>query len=256
MELLDILAVGVVIGFAALIQSAVGFGFLLFATPLILWIGFGLPEVVTLVSTCSTVQAALGARHLRASVPWRLTLTATVVRLIAVVIGLFLLTKIVKLDVNYIKLVVGSIVGLIVIAKLLLQPQPVEKLHWGWAGFTFVVSGLLSGICGIGGPPLVLWAIAQNWATNKVRAFLFAVLAISTPIQIILLIQLGPKLGVELFKYVVIGIAFFPVAYLGYAVGLPIGDRMRKRRHRLIADIILLLVGASTVFGAVISKWH
>ena len=253
MELLDILAVGVVIGLAALIQSAVGFGFLVFATPLILWIGFPLPAVITLVSTCSIVQAALGARHLRASVPWRLTLTATVVRLIAVVIGLFLLTKIVKLDVNYIKLVVGSIVGLIVIAKLLFQPQPVEKLHWGWAGFTFVVSGLLSGICGIGGPPLVLWAIAQNWATNKVRAFLFAVLAISTPIQIILL---GLTFGVELFRYVAIGIAFFPAAYLGYAVGLPIGDRMRKRRHRLIADIILLLVGASTVFGAVISKWH
>ena len=253
MELLDILTVGVVIGIAALIQSAVGFGFLLFATPLILWIGFPLPAVVTLVSTCSTVQAALGARHLKASVPWRLTWTATLVRLIAVVVGLFLLTKIVKLDVNYIKLVVGSIVGLIVIAKLLLQPQPVEKLHWGWAGFTFVVSGLLSGICGIGGPPLVLWAIAQNWTTNKVRAFLFAVLAISTPIQIILL---GLTFGVELFKYVAIGIAFFPVAYLGYTVGLPIGDRMRKRSHRLIADIILLLVGASTVFGAVISKWR
>ncbi len=254
MDFLDIVAVGAVLGFAALIQSAVGFGFLLFAIPLILWIGFPLPAVVTLVSTCSTVQAALGARHLRASVPWRLTLTATVVRLIAVVIGLFLLTKIVKLDVNYIKLVVGGIVGLIVIVKLLFQPQPVEKLHWGWTGFTFVVSGLLSGICGIGGPPLVLWATAQNWATNKVRAFLFAVLAISTPIQIILLIRLGPKLGVELFWYVVIGIAFFPVAYLGYAVGLPIGDRMRKRRHRLIADIILLLVAASTVLGAVLAK--
>ena len=252
MDFLDIVTVGAVLGFAALIQSAVGFGFLLFATPLILWIGFPLPAVVTLVSTCSTVQAVLGARHLRASVPWRLTLTATIVRLIAVVVGLYLLTKIVNLDVNYIKLVVGSIVGLIVIVKLLFQPQPVEKLHWGWAGFTFVVSGLLSGICGIGGPPLVLWAIAQNWGTNKVRAFLFAVLAISTPIQITLL---GLTFGVELFKYVVIGIAFFPVAYLGYTVGLPIGDRMRKRRHRLIADIILLLVAASTVMGAVLARF-
>ena len=252
MDFLDIVTVGAVLGFAALIQSAVGFGFLLFATPLILWIGFPLPAVVTLVSTCSTVQAVLGARHLRASVPWRLTLTATIVRLIAVVVGLYLLTKIVNLYVNYIKLVVGSIVGLIVIVKLLFQPQPVEKLHWGWAGFTFVVSGLLSGICGIGGPPLVLWAIAQNWGTNKVRAFLFAVLAISTPIQITLL---GLTFGVELFKYVVIGIAFFPVAYLGYTVGLPIGDRMRKRRHRLIADIILLLVAASTVMGAVLARF-
>ena len=181
MELLNILTVGVVIGFAALIQSAVGFGFLLFATPLILWIGFPLPAVVMLVSTCSTVQAALGAQHLRATVPWRLTFTATGVRLVAVIIGLFLLKRIVSLDVNYIKLVVGSIVGLIVIVKLLLRPPPEEKSHWGWAGFAFVVSGLLSGICGIGGPPLVLWSTAQNWATNRTRAFLFGVLAISTP---------------------------------------------------------------------------
>ena len=251
MELLDILTVGVVIGFAALIQSAVGFGFLLFATPLILWIGFPLPDVVTLVSTCSTVQAALGARHLRTSVPWRLTLTATMVRIIAVVIGLFLLKRIVDLDVNYIKLVIGSIVGLIVIVKLACRPRPVEKAHWGWAGLAFVVSGLLSGICGIGGPPLVIWSTVQNWPTNKIRAFLFAVLAISTPVQIVLL---GMTFGVELFKYVAIGIAFFPVAYLGYSVGLPIGNRMRKKRHRLIADLILLLVAVSTVLGAVLAK--
>ena len=251
MELLNILTVGVVIGFAALIQSAVGFGFLLFATPLILWIGFPLPAVVMLVSTCSTVQAALGAQHLRATVPWRLTFTATGVRLVAVIIGLFLLKRIVNLDVNYIKLVVGSIVGLIVIIKLLLRPPSEEKSHWGWAGFAFVVSGLLSGICGIGGPPLVLWSTAQNWATNKTRAFLFGVLAISTPIQIILL---GLMFGVELFRYVIIGVAFFPAAYLGYFVGLPIGNRMRRTRHRLIADIILLLVAGSTVLGAVLAK--
>lgn len=252
MELLDILTVGVVIGLAALIQSAVGFGFLVFATPLILWIGFPLPAVVMLVSTCSTLQAALGARHLSASVPWRLTWTATAVRLVSVVIGLYLLKKIVSLDINYIKLVVGSIVGLIVIAKLLCQPQPAEKAHWGWAGFAFVISGLLSGICGIGGPPLVIWSTLQNWPTNKIRGFLFAVLAISTPVQIVLL----GLIWRELFKYVAIGIAFFPVAYLGYAVGLPIGNRMRKKRHRLVVDIILLLVAASTVLGAVISKWH
>ena len=253
MELLDILTVGIVIGLAALIQSAVGFGFLVFATPLILWIGFPLPAVVMLVSTCSTLQAALGARHLSASVPWRLTWTATAVRLVSVVIGLYLLKKIVSLDVNYIKLVVGSIVGLIVIAKLLCKPQPAEKAHWGWAGFAFVISGLLSGICGIGGPPLVIWSTLQNWPTNKIRGFLFAVLAISTPIQILLL---GLTFGLDLFKYVAMGVAFFPVALLGYGVGLPIGNRMRKKRHRLIVDIILLLVAASTVFGAVISKWR
>lgn len=258
MELLDILMVGVVIGLAALIQSAVGFGFLVFATPLILWIGLPLPSrvmllpaVVVLVSTCSTLQAALGAWHLRDSVPWRLTWTATGVRLVAVVIGLYLLTKIVSLDVNYVKLVVGCIVGLIVIAKLLCKPQAAENAHWGWAGFAFVISGLLSGICGIGGPPLVIWSTLQNWHTNKIRGFLFAALAISTPIQIVLL---GLTFGAGLFKYVAIGIAFFPVALLGYGVGLPIGNHMRKRRHRLIVDIILLLVAASTVLGAVLAR--
>lgn len=81
MEILDIVIAGVIICLVGMAQSAVGFGYALFATPLLMLIGIPLPNVIALVATCSMSQAIIGARKLHASVPWRLSLTATVVRL-------------------------------------------------------------------------------------------------------------------------------------------------------------------------------
>jgi len=77
MELFDIVAAGVVIFLAGMLQSVVGFGYALFATPLLVWIGLPLPSVITLVATCSMRQAMVGVRNLHPVVPWRLSLTAT-----------------------------------------------------------------------------------------------------------------------------------------------------------------------------------
>ncbi len=87
MELFDIIAAGVILTLASMLQSVVGFGYALFATPLLVWIGLPLPSVITLVATCSMLQAMAGVRNLRAAVPWRLSLTATGVRLAGLPIG-------------------------------------------------------------------------------------------------------------------------------------------------------------------------
>ena len=251
MELLDIAAVGVVISLAALVQATVGFGVLLFATPLIVWIGIPLPAVITMVATCSTIQAAFGVRELGPAVPWRLSWTATGIRLFSMIIGLFLLKQLAILNTDYIKLVVGSIVCLLITVKFLFKSHAVEKSHWAWAGLAFIVSGLLGGLCGMGGAPLILWAMAHNWSTEKTRGFLFGVLATSIPVQIVLM---SLTFGLDILWYVAIGIAFLPLTYLGLAVGLPIGGRMSKQRLRLIIDVILLVIGISTVAGPVFTR--
>lgn len=69
MEIGKLAAIGVVLLIAAVGQSAVGFGFALFATPALVWLGVDLPHAIALVSTCSMIQSAMGARELRASVP-------------------------------------------------------------------------------------------------------------------------------------------------------------------------------------------
>ncbi len=244
MEILDIVLVGVIIFLAAVAQSAIGFGYALFATPLLVWIGVPLPSIITLVATCSTIQAVIGARKLHPAVPWRLSLTATVIRLASVIVGLLLLKKLVTLNPDYIRMVIGGVLCLLVGVQLLWRPHPVKIMHWSWAGLAFITSGLLAGICGMGGPPLVMWSMAHDWSAQKTRGFLFAVLATSTPVQIVLL---WLTFGSSILWNVAIGIALLPLVYLGAAIGLPIGNRMAKEKLRRVAYIILLIIGVSAV---------
>jgi uncharacterized membrane protein YfcA len=241
--------VGIIVCLAGIAQSAIGFGYALFATPLLVWTGLPLPGIIALVATGSMIQATIGARKLHAEVPWRLSLTASAIRLSCVLVGLFLLKRLVSLDADYIRLVIGGILCLLAGIQLLWRPHPVKSMHWGWGGLAFAASGLLSGLCGMGGPPLVLWSMAHDWSTRKTRGFLFAVFAISIPVQIGLMCL---TFDLSVLRDVALGIAFLPLIYLGTVIGLPIGNRMTKEKLRSIAYAILLVIGVSAVVPSVV----
>ncbi len=250
MEILDIVGAGGIIFLAGMLQSTVGFGYAMFATPLLVWIGLALPGVITLVATCSMIQAAIGARKLHADVPWRLSLSATTIRVAGIALGMLLLKKLVTLNTDHIRMVIGSILCLLVSIQLLWGTRAVRVLHWSWAGFAFITSGLLAGLCGMGGPPLVLWSMALSWSSQMTRGFLFAVFATSIPVQIVLLFLM---FGIDILSNVLLGITFFPLIYLGAAIGLPIGNRISKETLRHIAYGILLLIGVSAMVPAFLS---
>jgi uncharacterized membrane protein YfcA len=241
---LNAVGICVIIFLAAMGQSAVGFGASLFATPLLIFLGLPLPNAIALVTTCALLQATMGARRLRAEVPWRLALTSTGVRLLSLFAGILVLRELVQFDADDIRMVIGFLLCLLVLVQLVWKPHPVPSLHWGWAGLAFLSSGFIAGICGMGGPPLVLWLMAHDWSPRKTRGFLFAVFATTIPIQIALLWW---TFGASIPWMVAFGFALFPAVYLGTAIGLPIGNRMQKSRLRAIAYGILLLIGISSM---------
>ncbi len=251
MEILDIVGAGGIIFLAGIGQSAVGFGYAMFATPLLVWIGVPLPSVIMLVAACSMVQAAIGVRKLHAAVPWRLSLFATAIRIAGVAVGLLLLKKLVVLNTDHIRMVIGSILCLLVIIQLLWGTRAVKALHWSWAAIAFIISGLLAGLCGMGGPPLVLWSMAHSWSSQTTRAFLFAVFATSIPAQIVLLCLM---FGIDILWNAALGIVFLPLIYLGAAIGLPLGNRMSKETLRRIAYGILFVIGVSAVVSAFLAQ--
>jgi len=246
-----ILIAGVIILLSAVAQSAVGFGYALYATALLVWLGIPLPNVIALVGTCSMLQSAIGARRLRAHVPWRLALAATGIRLASVVVGLLLLKKLAGLDPNAVRMVVGGVLCLIVVVQLLWRPRPAERVHPGWAGLSFATSGLMAGFLGMGGPPLVIWLMAHNWPSQKTRGFLFSVFALAIPFQ---LTFMSLAFGVTILRTVVIGIACLPLVYAGSRVGMPIGDRMARGTLRAWAYAILLVIGISSIIPAILSR--
>lgn len=237
-------AIAAVITLASVIQSSVGFAFALFATPLLLWTGIPLPQVITIVSVSSFFSSLIGAGHLRASIPWRPALTASVVRIVMILAGLLILKKLVGLDGGSVRAVVGGILILLVGMKLVYRARPAEKVHWLWGALAFSSSGLLVGICGMGGPPLVLWLLAHNWSTARIRGFLFVAFAVTIPVQIFLLYLV---FGAEIMSTAFWTLLLIPFILLGTVVGLPLGNRLPKPLLRKIMNGILLIIGISAV---------
>ena len=243
--------VGLIIFFAGVAQSAVGFGYALFATPLLLWLGLPLQNVVTMVATCSMLQASIGAFKLRASVPWQHVRTTTIIRVLFMAIGLFVLKRLAGLHIAQIRLVIGVILCLLVALQLLCRPRPAVSLAWYWGAIANVGSGLLAGICGMGGPPLVLWAMAHDWPSKKMRGFLFGAFAAASPAQLLFLsISFGPAI----LWHAALGCALLPLVYLGSLVGMPIGNRLNGQRLRWLAYALLAAIGISAIVPALLGS--
>lgn len=236
---------------ASSVQSAIGFGYALVATPLLIWTGIPLPNAITTVAFCSFVQAVTGARHLRASVPWRLALIATIVRIGMLIVGLLILKQIAEMDTPTIRFFVGVVLCLLVMIQIVGKVRPAETVHWLWGALAFCTSGLLKGICGMGGPPLVLWAMCHKWPTEKIRGFLFAVFSASIPIQIVLLYF---TFGTDILRSIVTALLLIPAVFLGAAIGLPLGNRLPRPVLSRIVYTTLLAIGLSSIIPYIIQK--
>lgn len=250
-NILNIVAIAGVLTLASLVQSAIGFAYALVATPLLIWIGVPLPNAITVVATCSLVQSIIGARHLRAAVPWRLALIATLVRMSMLVVGLLVLRQMAGLDTRTVRFVVGVVLCILVLTQLVAKARPTGNMHWAWGGLAFSTSGLLAGMCGMGGPPLVLWSVRHDWPVERNRGFLFTVFAVSIPIQIVLLYL---AFGADILTSVVTALLFMPAVLLGACVGLPLGNRLPRAVLSEIVYITLLLIGLSSIIPVAVDK--
>jgi len=240
----------VIICLGALLQSAVGFGIALFTTPLLVYLGMSLPQAIALVATCSFFQSAMGAKSLSSTIPWKLTFTAIPVSSLFCIIGIFILKWLSSLSPDDILFWIGAILCLLVLLKITIKIRTYDKIHWGWGAIAFSLSGLISGICGMGGPPLVIWTLFHNWSVKKIRGFLFSVFMGGTPIYLIVLFLM---FGNKILWSMAIGVMLFPAILVGTFLGLYIGNRMSKKVLLIVAYSTLFIIGIKSVMPAILT---
>jgi len=235
---------------AGVLQSAVGFGFALLATPSLVWLGVPLPVAVSMVAGAVVVQSGVSAHHLRRHIPWRLVLASTAVRVPATLAGVSVLVWLSGLSIGAIKFAVGT--ALLVALALLwgCRVAPRERVHPAWGGLAFLVSGFVAGVCGMGGPPLVLWVMAHDWSSERTRSFLFAVYLLACPIYIAMLVW---KFGAEALKGAGLGVLLGAVVCGGALLGLAVGRRLPKSRLRPIAYALLSAIAIVSMLPQVLS---
>ena len=229
---------------AGFIQSVVSFGMGLLALPLLLQIGVPVPAAMSLMMVCIATQTILGLWQTRKHIPLRETAWAFAMRLVFTSLGILFLKELISGHESFFRLLVGLVLCGIVFVQWAWSVEPREHVQavWGWLAFS--LSGLMGGTFGMGGPPVMLWAISHTWTTLRIRAFLFSTFLLIIPLQTALLCALFGQVAVD---GLVKGLMLIPAVVIGSLLGLPIGNRLPRRLMRILVYLLLLTVGGRMI---------
>ncbi|MCP5105759.1 MAG: sulfite exporter TauE/SafE family protein [bacterium] len=227
-----------------IIQSSSGFGFGLFAIPILLFFGFDLESTVTMVVVGSAIQKVTALNYLKEHLDWRGMVPFVLVGLAALPLGIYAMFKVSGMDQSVVKQVIGGLVLVLLVLRWkgsIVSRDVVPKV-WGYiAGF---FSGLLNGFANIGGPPLVLWILAHRWSNHKMRGTIIAFSLIYVPFQLALMVvAFGPVILSPMLKAVLLS----PSVLFGTWVGLKVGEKISKEHLKVYMQVLLFFIALSSL---------
>lgn len=224
----------------------VGFAFNIFAIPLLIWSGFGLDEAISLTTIPIFFQSLTSTYKLRQYVIWRDVGLGTVYRYMGIPIGIYLLTLISGFDKSSIKQIVGIAILLVVISQLYTKTKPDKPTNSFWTFVAFFTSGLTLGMISMGGPPAIIWVMAQKWNALRTRAFLSALFFLASPLQVALLYY---NFGERLLNFFLLGLAFSPLVIIGTLWGVKLGELLDRQKLKKIVLSLLVLTSLVSIFS-------
>jgi uncharacterized membrane protein YfcA len=238
------LLVSLILFFSSVVQGAVGFAAGLFGIPLLMLTGVSLPDAVAISIVASAVQNLVAAWQLRRDIDYRLACRPTLIRLATLPLGAWALWMLGSEHNDLASQAVGVIVLAIVAVQSALRVQPREKLHDAWEWLAFSLGGFLLGLCGMGGPPMVLWVMAHNWPMNQARAFLYFLFVTGMPPQALIMWLM---FGNEILGAMLLGLATIPALLAGLYLGLWLSRLMPDRVLRNLSWAVLVLIAVSAI---------
>ena len=127
-----------------------------------------------------------------------------------------------------------------VVTTQLLRPTPRPQVGRLWTSIAMSFSGL----SGTGGPPLVLWSMAHDWSSDRMRTTLWLLF---TPRAPFLLALMYLNFSTLVLKALLLVLFATPLLWAGSALGFRLGDSLTAAHLRPVATGVLLLTGASAI---------
>lgn len=242
--MLHYLTVFAILLVSSIVQGAVGFAGGLFAIPLLIMLGCSMPEAVSINMVASTVQNALGAWRLRREIDYRRAMRPIALRFLTLPLGVWALYLVGTESRDLASQIVGAIILVILAIQWLFSVPPRDELHWGWEVGAFLGGGFLLGLCGMGGPLMVLWVMAHRWPYVRAKAFLYYMFATGlVPQAFFMWLFFGDRIFVALG----LGLLGTPALIIGMLIGLKIGSFLPDRIVRRITIGVLVVIALSAI---------
>ncbi len=124
--------------------------------------------------------------------------------------------------------------------------------RWYWMLAVFGGSGILQGLTGMSGPPMVLWVHGQRFPVDRVRAFLFTVYISNFLPQIALLWW---RYGAAVWMAMLVAILAVPGVIAAAVLGLRFGTWLGDQRVRPLSYLGLIALALYSLLGPVLRRW-
>ncbi|MCK5055310.1 MAG: sulfite exporter TauE/SafE family protein [Candidatus Aminicenantes bacterium] len=247
MDIIEIVKIGIVLTAGSIIQSSSGFGFGLFAIPLLLFLGFSLPAAVMIVVIGSAIQKIFAVIALWKAVNWKELSPFMMVGLLSLPLGVYFMYSLTFLDQSSVKQVIGFCVFVLLILQWKGRLRTGEHIHRFWGYLAGFFSGFFNGLANIGGPPLVLWILAHRWSNEKMRVTPLAFSLIFVPFQLLFMfLVFGSAVLVDPVWKAALSIPFI---FAGTRIGLKIGGKISKEYLRIYMGVLLFLIALVSMIG-------
>ena len=235
-----------ILALASCVQAAVGFAAALLGLPLLLWAGNNLMEAQILIFTAMLPQNLFAVWKLRKSIDYREIIIPATVRIIAMPLGVAGLIVVMTWPDSAVNRLVGILILAALACQLLVGVEWKSAKKWYWILITFGGSGVLQGLSGTSGPPLVLWVHGQRYAADRARAFLFAIYVTNFLPQ---LLMLWLRFGESIWRPVILAFLSLPLVLVGATIGLRIGSRLGDQRLRTVSYVCLGILALVNLIG-------
>ncbi|MFL5282300.1 MAG: sulfite exporter TauE/SafE family protein [Rhodopila sp.] len=228
---------------AAVLRGFTGYGFGLAAVPLL---SLALPpaRVVPLVVALQAIIGVAGLRSAWIACDWGAVGVLAPGLVLGIPLGLLILTA---LPPNPVRLAIGVIIAFsvwVIRRGFRLPPNPPRLL----GGSVGLISGIISGLASMGGPPVIVYFLALGHGAARMRATAIVYFMLAACVSLIPMAAKGMITGDTL----VWTVACVPVLLLGSALGSRAFRRAQPWHHRMVALTTLSALAVLLIVRAVL----
>lgn len=231
----------IVIFFATLIRSTLGFGEALIAVPLLamrLPITVAAPLAVLVSIVIAGVIVIQDWRHVQVRSATGLILAS----LPGIPMGVLLLAK---GNEHVVKSLLGLLIGGFSIYSLTAERRlHLEEDHPGWLLACGFLSGVLGGAYGMNGPPLAIYGALRGWSPGHFRATLQGYFLPASVVGFTGYVVLG-LYGAAIARYFVLSL---PAVVIAVLLGRRINQRIKGQSFFRFVYVGLVVVGGVLIF--------
>jgi uncharacterized membrane protein YfcA len=228
------LAGAVVIAAASFVQGLAGFGIGLVSLAFLPFL-MSPQHAIVLITLYAAVFIVIIFIPLRRDFTLHGMIELVAGTILATPVGIWLLAE---LPSDLLKRLIGLVLLLIVALEWLgLYPERLRGRGWGFGAG--LAAGVLGGAIGTPGPPVILYAAAQDWSPRTVKANIQAFLMINQAV-ILLGYWWAGLLDREVWRLTWL---FAAPAVIGLVAGMLLFNRLDRERFRRVVFAVLLVSG-------------